>query len=194
MDKRIKESGLGRRFWSRNFQNIEKRGVPKQVEQQYQLVRNYAANLPENIREGNGLLLLGPVGTLKTSLASAVLLTHLYTGGTGLFITMSSLLDTIFTLKSTNMDEWAKFEYKLRNAPILVIDDLGAEHTEGWVKTKVDSIISERYNSMLPIIITTNLTGEQLKNTYAERIIDRIRSTAEQVIFSGDSLRERKGA
>jgi len=170
---------------------MNKRQIPGSIRGEYLEVKKYADNLSKNIKNGTGLLLKGPVGTMKTSLAAAVLLHHIHQGGRGMFISMAGLLDTIFSLKAKNVGEWAKFENNLRKTSILVIDDLGAEHTEGWVLTKVDAIISERYNNMLPIIVTTNLSANELKATYAERVIDRIRSTMLTVSFSGQSLRSR---
>ena len=111
-----------------------------------------------------------------------------------MFLTMPSLLDTLFTLKDTNREEWARFEDRLRNVGILLLDDLGAEHSEGWVHTKIDAIVSERYNRMKPIIITSNLTSERLAKTYAARIFDRIRQTSEVIRFTGDSLRKARSA
>ena len=115
-------------------------------------------------------------------------------GVSGMFLTMPSLLDTLFTLKDTNREEWARFEDRLRNVGILLLDDLGAEHSEGWVHTKIDAIVSERYNRMKPIIITSNLTSERLAKTYAARIFDRIRHTSEVVRFAGESLRKARSA
>ena len=92
-----------------------------------------------NVAEGRGLLLKGSVGTLKTTLAVAILREHLILGGSGLFITISGLIDNIFTLKAKSTDKWVKFEQQIRETPLLVLDDLGAEYTEGWVLTKVDA-------------------------------------------------------
>jgi len=102
---------------------------------------------------------------------------------------MSGLLDNIFTLKAQSLDKWAKFEQQIRETPLLVLDDLGAEYTEGWVLTKVDAIIAERYNRCRSVIVTTNLSAEQLRGVYAERVIDRLRSTLKVINFNGQSLR-----
>jgi len=169
-------------------------GIPPQVTGEHQRVRQYADQIARHAEAGTGLALLGPVGTLKTSLAVAALQEGLKTGISGMFLTMPSLLDTLFTLKDTNREEWARFEDRLRNVGILLLDDLGAEHSEGWVHTKIDAIVSERYNRMKPIIITSNLTSERLAKTYAARIFDRIRQTSEVVRFSGESLRKAQSA
>ena len=192
--KTLESSGIERRYRNCTFANIEARGVPPQVAGEHQRVRQYADQIAGHVDAGTGLALLGPVGTLKTSLAVAALQEGLKAGVSGMFLTMPSLLDTLFTLKDTNREEWARFEDRLRNVGILLLDDLGAEHSEGWVHTKIDAIVSERYNRMKPIIITSNLTSERLAKTYAARIFDRIRQTSEVVRFSGESLRQAQSA
>lgn len=187
--EKLERCGIHRRFQDCSFTNIEKAGIPDRVREPYRQVKEYAGNLPENLAAGRGLLLKGSVGAMKTTLAVAVLLEYIAGGGSGLFITMSGLLDSIFTLKASSPGEWVKFERRLRETPLLVLDDLGGEHTESWVLTKVDSIIAERYNRRLPVIVTTNLSVSQLRGLYAERVIDRLRSTLKVVNFSGQSLR-----
>ncbi len=187
--KNLARCGVHRRFADCTFANIARAGVPANIREQYNRVLNYAQNLAENISNGRGLLLKGAVGTMKTSLAVAVLQEQIAAGGGGYFITMSALLDNIFTLKAISPGKWAQFEQQLRETPLLVLDDLGSEHTEGWVLTKVDAIIAERYNRCLPLIITTNLTAGQLRGVYAERVIDRLRATLQVINFQGPSLR-----
>jgi DNA replication protein DnaC len=187
--KNLERCGIHRRFWDCSFSRIEEAGVPASVMASYRKVQEYAKNLKENVQAGRGLLLKGSVGTMKTTLAVAVLQEYLGQEGSGFFITMPGLLDSIFTLKAQSQAAWASFEARLRETPLLVLDDLGAEHTEGWVLTKVDAIIAERYNRRLPAIVTTNLTAGQLRGIYAERLIDRLRSTLQVVNFSGPSLR-----
>jgi DNA replication protein DnaC len=111
-----------------------------------------------------------------------------------MFVTMPSLLDTIFSLKEINPAEWVAFEQRLRKSRLLVLDDLGYERSEGWVTTKVDAIISERYNSVVSTIATTNLSAAALKGRYAEKLLDRLGSTCQPVTFAGASLREQKKA
>jgi len=162
------------------------------VVNQWDTVSKYAHQLKANIDAGMGLILAGGPGRMKTTLAVAVLRQLLETDdrGSGYMVPMASLLDNLYTMRSLYKEEAARYEDRIRKCDILVIDDLGAENaTAPWVLAKVDSIITERYNRMLPVIITTNLSQQDLQGTYGGRIIDRLRSTSKYIVFNGRSLR-----
>lgn len=187
--KKFEICGIHKRFYNCSFESIEKFGIPECIREQYENAKKYANNIEDNLANGRGLMLKGTVGTMKTTLAVAVLQKHIENGGSGLFITMPGLLDSIFTLKAKSNAEWVNFEQRIREIPLLILDDMGAEHTEGWVLTKVDAIIAERYNRCRSVLITTNLSAEQLRGIYAERVIDRLRSTLKVINFNCRSLR-----
>lgn len=147
-------------------------------------------NLDLNIKQGRGLILSGSVGTMKTTLAIAILRKQIDRGGNGLFVPMCSLLDNLFTMRECNKEEWVRYEQKIRNTPLLVLDDLGGEDNgQAWVLSKVDSIITERYNRLKSTIVTTNLLPKKIQMNYSGRIVDRLRSTSEMLVFEGESLR-----
>lgn len=107
---------------------------------------------------------------------------------------MAVLIDNLFTMRERNKEEWVKYEQTIRCTKLLVLDDLGAENTDqGWIRCKIDSIVTERYNKMLPTIVTTNLSAEDLLGTYSGRVYDRLRSTSDVITFTGESLREGGG-
>jgi len=185
----LEKRGVYRRYWECTFDKMEARGIPESVKESFAEAKLYADKLKDHVKNGTGLILGGPVGLMKTSIAVGVVQRAMDLDIPVQFVTMASLLDNIFTIKARDKEESARYEERLRSVKILVMDDLGAEYTEGWVKTKFDAIISERYNRMLPNIITTNLTGELLKATYADRVLDRLRSTSIMLGFKGTSLR-----
>jgi len=188
---RLSASGVFARYWQASFALIEARGVPDAIRAQVDEVREYADHLDANLREGVGMLLKGPVGTMKTTLAVAVMQRQLQEGGQAMFLTMPSLLDSIFSAKAVSPEDWNRFEMNLRQVPLLVLDDLGAEWSAGWGMTKVDAIFSERYNRQRSTIVTTNLGSGEMKNRYADRIIDRLRATSRVITFNTPlSLRE----
>jgi DNA replication protein DnaC len=58
--------------------------------------------------------------------------------------------------------------------PILVIDDLGAENLSEWGAEQLWRIADMRCNNRLPFIITSNLTKEQFRQRYDDRLVDRL--------------------
>ncbi|WP_294159336.1 ATP-binding protein [uncultured Selenomonas sp.] len=190
--KDIEHAGIFARYRSVTFAAIEARGLPENpsIRENYAIVKDYAAHLAENIREGIGLIFAGGCGTMKTTLAVAVLRQHIEAGGRGLILPMCSLIDHLYTLRTLNREEWARFEERIRRTPLLIIDDLGGENTDqSWVLAKVDSILTDRYNRQRPTIITTNLTQKELLGTYSGRLMDRLKSTSRLLVFRGSSER-----
>lgn len=190
--EKMEYAGIFRRYQGVTFDAIEKRGLPnsKNIRSNWDHVKEYAATLDFQISHGYGMILAGDYGTMKTTMAVAVLRKWIDTDHCGLIVPMCSLIDNLYTLRATNREEWAKYEQRLRSTPLLVLDDLGGEETEkSWVLAKVDSIITERYNKMLSVIITTNLTQDELAGTYSGRIMDRLRNTSKYLGFDEKSQR-----
>ncbi len=177
--------GIYERYHWATFENIEKRGIPEK--QAYSKVLAYVQNLEQNLKNGNGLILKGGVGTGKTTLAAAVVQHMIRIGNTSChFVPLASLLDEIFSRKG---DDQKEYIHQLKNCKLLVIDDLGQEYGEGWVQLKFENIISERYNRCRSTIFTSNLSAEKMKDRYTERIIDRFRDNSDIINFTGRSLR-----
>lgn len=182
-------AGIYKRYQDVSFKKLE--GIDGIIRDNAKLVWRYAQDIEKHIKNGNGLILSGTCGTMKTTLAVCVLKTYLAKGGRGLFIPMCSLMDNLYTMKARNIDEWLRFELRVRETPLLVIDDLGSENTSAeWVAAKVNSIITERYNQKKTVIVTTNLTQDELKDTYQGRIIDRLRQTNYFLQFTAKSKRK----
>lgn len=190
----LENAGIYRRYQDTTFESIERWGLPDDwnIRRNYREVKAYAEDIRHNVAHGYGLILAGNYGTLKTTMAVAVLRHWLSAKqGGGLLVPMCSLVDNLFTMRALNREEWARYERRIRSTPLLVLDDLGSEDTDqGWVISKVDSIITERYNKMLPIIVTTNLSKAELAGTYSGRIMDRLRNTSQCLVFTGASQRK----
>lgn len=188
----LQKHGIHKRYWQISFDDIEQRGVPNtgDIPANYTAVKAYAAGIEDNVQQGLGLILSGNYGTMKTTMAVAILRAWLEAGHNGLLVPMCSLIDNLFTMRERNREEWARYENMLRSVPLLVIDDLGGENTDQkWVLGKVDSIITERYSRMLPVIITTNLSAQELMGTYGGRLLDRLKSTSKLLVFKSQSQR-----
>lgn len=80
---------------------------------------------------------------------------------------------------------------------LLIIDDLGIERNTEYAKEQVYNIIDERYKAKLPLIVTTNLTLDELKDSKElayRRIYDRVLSMCVPVSFQGESHRKQEHA
>ena len=187
-DKELLQAGIFERFKNVSFQTIK---VDDDIKENAEMIYRYAKKIDKYVAEGKGLILSGSYGTMKTTLAVCVLRKFIEQGGSGLFIPMCSIMDNLYSMRARSPEEWYRFETKLRETKLLVIDDLGGEDTSApWVLPKVNSIITERYNRKKPIIITTNMTKNELVNTYSGRIIDRLKSTNFYIAFNAKSKRK----
>lgn len=134
---------------------------------------NYVAGFPDLKAQGKGLLLYGSVGSGKTFAACEVANALIDKGYSALvtnFAKLVNILQEQFNTRQTYIDSLNKFD-------LLVIDDLAAERDTEYMLENVYNIIDARYRAGLPMIITTNLTGAELKNPDSigkERIYSRL--------------------
>jgi len=113
-------------------------------------------------RDGQGLLLVGGIGTGKTHLAVGIIkeLVSRY-GSHCLFYDYRELLKEI--QNSYNDSVQATELQVLRpvfDAEVLVLDELGAVKPSEWVWDTVSLILNTRYNNRRTTIITTNFADE----------------------------------
>lgn len=158
-------------------------------EQITKAMKRYVENFPELRKQGRGLLLYGNVGRGKTYAACEVANALIDKGYSVLVTNFSRVLNT---LQST----FEKQEYidSLNKFSLLVIDDLGIERSTEFAKEQVYNIIDSRYRAGLPMIITTNLSIDKIKNpTDIEngRIYDRIIERCFPIELTGQNRRHK---
>lgn len=118
------------------------------------------------------LVLMGTYGCGKTHLAAAIANACVEFGMTTFFLTVPDLMDWLrnsFDSKDTSFEE--RFE-EIRNVGLLVLDDLGAQNTTKWANEKLFQIIDYRYARKLPLVVTTNLTMEDMDERIRSRLQD----------------------
>lgn len=127
----------------------------------------------EEMKENNiGIIFYGPPGTGKSFFAGAIVNALLEKQVPALMTNFPRLLNILQAAKDRQSYIDALQSYKL-----LVIDDLGVERDSDYAAEQVFSIIDARTRSKLPLIVTTNLTIEELKKPDTRknaRIYDRI--------------------
>lgn len=127
----------------------------------------------EEMRANNiGVLFYGSVGTGKSFLASCI--------GNGLLDRQVPVAATNFprllNLLQGTYEKQALLD-RLSIYKLLIVDDLGVERDSAYAEEQIFNIIDARSNSELPVIVTTNLTLEEMEHPttmqYA-RIYDRV--------------------
>lgn len=71
------------------------------------------------------------------------------------------------------------------NAPLLLIDDLGAAKGSDWSESIIFRLVDRRYSRCLPTIYTTNIPIEQLKRVLGDRVNSRLAQTATKIKLDG---------
>jgi DNA replication protein DnaC len=110
----------------------------------------------------------------KTHLAAAIANFRQEQGDDVLFVTTADLLDFLrMTFSpSSNISFDRRFQ-SVRNARLLVLDDLGTESASAWAREKLFQIIDYRYVARLPTVITTGKNAEEIDGRIASRLADQ---------------------
>ena len=119
------------------------------------------------------LVLTGPSGCGKTHLAAAVASERVDRGYPVFFITIPDLLQHLRSTFSPDSEIlYDEFFNRVRNAPLLILDDLGAQATTPWAEEKLDQLLTHRFNSQMPTVIVTIVPVEQLGDRMRTRLTD----------------------
>lgn len=186
IQKLKKQSLMDSRLEEASFESFK---VMKHNERQFRICRRYADAFDEMLARNQGLLLFGGVGTGKTFAAACIANQLLSKRVPVIMTSFIRLLDSMQSFR----EEDSILIGRLNRARLLIIDDLGAERGTDFALEKVYSIIDSRYRAKLPIILTTNMSYEDMKKNadirYA-RIYDRIFESCYPLQFSGLSWRK----
>ena len=75
------------------------------------------------------------------------------------------------------------------NCELLIIDDLGTELTNSFVTSQLFACLNERYIRHHATVVSTNLSLEDLRNRYSDRIFSRITSNFMLIKLTGPDIR-----
>jgi len=154
------------------FDNLLPRGRSSDPQNQERFHQCYqtAQAFAENPR--GWLVLSGPSGCGKTHMAAAIANYRLKGGDPVFFVIVPDLLDHLRTAFSPNSDvAYDELFERVRNAPLLVLDDLGTQSSTSWAEEKLFQILNHRFNAELPTVVTVN-NLKRLDERLAARLQD----------------------
>lgn len=131
---------------------------PKQIE----MAKRYVQHWEEFCKSSAGLLLWGNVGTGKSFIAGCIANALLDKGVPVIMTNFARLLNKLTDMYAGDRNAYID---SFKRYPLMIIDDLGIERNSEFAREQVFSVIDSRYRSQLPMIVTTNLTLEELRET-----------------------------
>ena len=154
--------------------------------------RGYAAAFREisgymiHTTPSDGLLLCGNTGTGKTFLCHAILNAVADKGYTIMAVTVGQL-----ERKLWGGDKSEIFS-QIERADLLLLDDLGAERSSQYTQQIVYDLLDTRVGARKPILITTNMTEQQIFNPDTQesrRILSRVHGATSVISMQGKDRR-----
>ncbi|MFC1900891.1 ATP-binding protein [Chloroflexota bacterium] len=155
------------------FDNLLPQGAGEIAANQEQYSRAYQASLAYADNPEGWLVLSGPSGCGKTHLAVAVANRCIENNHPVFYISTPDLLDHLRS--SFNPDSempYDEFFEQVRNAPLLILDDLGAQSTTPWAKEKLDQLLNHRFSNRLPTLVVSIIPVDEQE----ERIRTRLKA------------------
>lgn len=144
----------------------------------------------------SNLLFFGNVGCGKTFLTNCIAKELLDSGHSVIYLTAHQIFEMLagITFGNKGPDESeSSFSYDdIYNCDLLVIDDLGSELTNSFVISRFFTVLNERLQRERSTIISTNLTPQELLETYTERSLSRILGAYNLYPFTGRDIRQLK--
>lgn len=156
---------------------------------QMKLARQYVEYWTEMQKKNTGLLIWGGVGTGKSffagCIANALMEREVPVCMTN-FARILNELNNSFSGRNEVVERLCRY-------PLLIIDDFGMERDTNYALEQVYNIIDSRYRSKRPLIITTNLTLDEIRHPQDvahARIYDRVLEMCVPVSCFGTSIRK----
>jgi len=171
--KLYEQSNLGA-LREKSFENFKARGrvglaaqQADSLEQAYNSAVHFAGTLQ------GWLLLLGRYGCGKTHLAAAIANQAVAMGMETFFLTVPDLLDWLRFAYSDNIsDSFEERFEKIRDIPLLVMDDFGTQNATAWAQEKLFQILNYRYINKLATVITSNNPLSSFEGRIRSRLMD----------------------
>lgn len=139
----------------------------------------------------HNLFFYGTVGTGKSFLSGCIAKELIDLGHSVIYFSASGLFERLArnTFHSDSKEELTELYEDLYSCDLLIIDDLGTEITNHFSSSQFFSCLNERILRKKSIIISTNLSLQDLRDRYSDRIFSRITSSFDLCKITGPDIR-----
>lgn len=164
----------------KRYENVSYSDVPKNIKDLFENVKNTR----------KGIYIHGDVGVGKTHIAYALAKKSIDDKKKTMFWNSSELVKTIKDDFDRPFMEKRLPEDKIKNFNgLLIIDDLGAEKISEFVADVFYLIVNKKYNDMIPVVFTSNLSISELAKRVGDRTASRIVGMCDVVKLEGNDRR-----
>jgi len=119
------------------------------------------------------LIFQGVNGCGKTHLAAAIANYRRAQGKPVFFVVVPDLLDHLrSTFSPDSKISYDEYFERLKETPLLILDDFGEQSTTPWAQEKLYQLINYRYNARLPMVVTTCLSLDEIETRISSRMVD----------------------
>lgn len=133
-------------------------------------LKNYLKHLDTTDK---GILLLGHTGTGKSFLLRHLGRSLVDSGKEVYYLSAFSLLDRL-SEKRFQKNQGSAFDFSLKDAEILIIDDLGTEIVSDYSRAEFLNLLDYRINRGLKTFLASNLSLSDIEDTYQSRFTSRL--------------------
>lgn len=160
--------------------------------ERFQKAVNICKDFIQNFKQDyHNLFFYGTVGTGKSFLSGCVANELLQKGYSVIYFSASRLFETLAHYSFNNNLKEALYDFydDLYKCDLVIIDDLGTEMTNSFVASQLFSCLNERHLRKNATIISTNLSLEELRDRYSDRVFSRITSNYTLCKLTGPDIR-----
>ncbi|EQA9968873.1 ATP-binding protein [Escherichia coli] len=186
----LDQAGIARRFENCEFENYQ--AVNAGAQRNLDACQRYVDAWKDHLAAGTSMIMIGNCGTgknhLAVSMAKNIIRHHLAT------VEITDVMRLTRAVKNTWRHNSERTEDEIIDhfvsLDLLIIDEVGVQFGTPAEITILQEIINARYESVLPTILISNLTFEQLKESIGERIVDRVTDGGRNcLVFGWESYR-----
>lgn len=175
-----------------NFSTLSYRYYQNDDLRRFEAAVDISRKFIEKFRESyTNLFFYGTVGTGKSFLSGCIARELLQKGNSVIYFSAAGLFDTLarYTFDGKLKDNLHDLCEDLYGCDLLIIDDLGTEITNSFVTSELFSCLNERHLRRRSTLISTNISLEELRDRYSDRIFSRITSGFTLCKLTGPDIR-----
>ena len=153
------------------------------MENNLRLAKRFAVEFAGN------LLFVGGTGLGKTFLSSCVATAAARQGYSVTYETASHLFSNLEKHRFNPDEATQEIVYRYEACDLLIIDDLGTELPGNFVTAALYSLVNDRLLAGNPMVISTNLTIDEIRARYSPQIASRLQGNFQGLTFYGEDVR-----